>query len=497
VDRDRTNFAGYSAILRRRWRLVAFIVVVAVAASLAYSLSQAKTYTATSVLLIEPTGSASGSSSTAIDPEEVATQAQVVSSLPVAKQVIKRLNLSDSPQDLVDDVTVSVNGTRVLDVAANRDTAAGAADVANTFAKEYLTYRQQQVTSSRSSQLAHLTSLQAKVATIDQKIASNKGRSDDALTTRRQSLQTQIGQVSSELSALAKYSAASIAGGEVLRPATEPGSATSPKPLRNAVVVAVLALIVGLGIALLRDRMDEGIHDDSTLRETAPGHPFVGTVGHWSDAGSGGVASLASPRSAVSESYRSVATGLRLLLAGLPSSGDRRGQVMLVTSPSTVEGKSSTASNVAIAAARMGLRVVLVDADLRSPDQAATFGLPAVDGLADLLQSEASAKQYLVEVGVDGLALLPAGTPTSTPAELVGSPRMGLVLSDVAAEADLVIVDSPALLNVADAVSLLPLSDLVVLVTRKKVSQRDDVKAAVNKIEQVRGGATGLVLNDV
>ena len=499
MDRDNTNISGYATALRRRWRIIAFVVVVAIGASVAVMLSQTPVYQGTASVLIESTSGATDSTGVVIDPDEVATQAQVVTSLPVASRVVSSLGLSESPTDLLGDVSVAVNGTRVLDISAVQDNAAEAATVANAFANAYLGYRQDNVTrqrvASRDALKQQFIKLQAELNRVQAKIASASGRSKQSLVAQQQSLLIQRGQVTADLAGLTD-AAAQVSGGEVLLPATPPSSPTAPTPLRTEGLVGILALIVGVALALLRDRFDDVIHDEETVQEAVPDKVLLGQIPQWPQK-AGPVASFSAPRSPVSEAYRSVGTNVRFLLAALPSV-DGRGRVLLITSPAAGEGKTSISSNLAIAAARLGLRVVLVDADLRNPRLAGIFGLPSSSGLSNLLVSEdESAKAYLMDVGVEGLAVLPAGTPPPNPAELTGSGRMQTVLEEVALGTDLVILDSAPVLPVADTVALLPMVDLVVMVCRSRLSQRRSLRAAVNRIEQVGVRVAGLILNDV
>jgi capsular exopolysaccharide synthesis family protein len=142
------------------------------------------------------------------------------------------------------------------------------------------------------------------------------------------------------------------------------------------------------------------------------------------------------------------------------------------------------------------MRVVLIDADLRRARVAERFGLAGdVPGLSDLLASDDDVPSSLVDVGVENLLLLPAGTIPPNPTELLASPRMRMVLQEIAGNADLVVVDTPPALLVADTLELVSAVDLCLVVARRGSSHRRAIASVVDRLRQVGADSIGGVVN--
>jgi capsular exopolysaccharide synthesis family protein len=196
----------------------------------------------------------------------------------------------------------------------------------------------------------------------------------------------------------------------------------------------------------------------------------------------------ADPRSPVAEAYRSLAANLQFSAGSVQTVG--------VTSPGAGEGKSTTIANLGIALAENGLRVVLVDADLRRPALHDLFGLGNREGLSNLLLSEHAALP-LQETGTPGLRLLASGPLPANPLEALGSRRLEHALSLVRAQADLVLVDTPPAAVLADAALLAPRLDGVLLVVSAGRTKRDLAKRAKEQLERTGSNVLGVVLINV
>jgi Mrp family chromosome partitioning ATPase len=191
---------------------------------------------------------------------------------------------------------------------------------------------------------------------------------------------------------------------------------------------------------------------------------------------------------------------LRVGLAQLP--GGERGRVLLVTSPVAREGKSTVALGLALAAARSE-RVLLVEADLRAPVQAARLGLGPGPGLADLLSGDAPVAAVLRSIAVEhvgataGLTCVPAGSATPWAPELIRSQRLRSFLADAREEYDLIVIDSAPLLAVAEAAELMPLTDVVALCARVGAADASEVRACRETLARLPPRPTALVLTAV
>jgi polysaccharide biosynthesis transport protein len=504
MDQDLVRLQDHLAVIRRRWRLVAICLLLAVAASLALSLTQTKMYQGTTSLLLQPQQSADSDTSIVMEPEEVATQADVIASVQVAERVVDDLELDvDDPQDLLDDITVTVvEDKRVVQVSALEPRARLASAVANSFAEQYIAYRQEQaIDASADLQDEYADQLQVIEEDLDEvqdKMDSASGNRLDRLRSDETRLLSEQIRIQTALSSAQTSQAGLLPGGEVLLRAEPPGAPAEPQPIRAGLLGGVIGLLLGIGLAYVRDRLDDAIRDEQRLRAALGGRPILASIPSSGDESSGRVSTLTAPQAPLSEAYRTLNTNVRFLLAaGRDHQEEGRGNILLVTSAAPGEGKTSVATNLAVAASRVGMRVIVVDADLRRPAVADRFGLDVPVGLSDLLANGEPAFPHVHEVGLDDLSVLAAGSTPPNPAELLASPLMAGLLDDLARHADLVIVDSAPILRVADSLELINQVDLLLLVARRKVSRMRTVSAAADRIRQVGGNLSGCVFNDV
>lgn len=503
MDQDLIRLQDHLVVLKRRWRLVAICLLLAVVAGLVWSFSQTKMYKGTASLLLEPQQTTDDNAGVVMEPEEVATQADVIASVQVAELVAEDLNLDvEDAQDLLDDISVTVvEDKRVVEVSALEPSRALAADVANSFAEQYIQYRENQATDATDQQesqyIQKIDALDEQISDVRRDARSESGNDRQDLRAQEETLLAQKASLTAQLQLLQTSQTGPLPGGEVLLRAEPPTQPAEPRPLRAGLLAAVIGLVIGVGLAYVRDRLDDAIRDEQRLRAALGGRPILGSIPNSPDESAGRVATLMAPQSPLSEAYRTLNTNVRFLLAAEREHLAGRGDVMMVTSAGPGEGKTSVATNLAVAASRVGLRVIVVDADLRRPAVADRFGLDVPIGLSDLLAAGGPAEPHLHEVGLDDLRVLAAGSIPPNPAELLASPLMTGILDDLAQNADLVIVDTAPVLRVADSLELIDQIDLLLLVARRKVSRIHSVSAAVDRIRQVGGNVNGCAFNDV
>jgi capsular exopolysaccharide synthesis family protein len=266
--------------------------------------------------------------------------------------------------------------------------------------------------------------------------------------------------------------------------------------------VGALALVLGLGLAFLRQHFDESVGDERDA-VAATRRPVLGRIPHVGRAIGGSPVTLSAPESSASQAYRALAAALRYRLSQMPPrTGQRdRGRVVLVTSASAEEGKTQTAVNTAVAAASAGLDVVLVDADLRNGSVDSLFELPPGPGvsetLTDISDLRVRLRNALVDTDLKRLRVLPSGAATSRSGELMATPRWASLLAELCATFDLVVIDTPPVLPVVDTLEIVRNADLTLLVVRRNVSRRHQLAAAIDRIEQVGGTVDGVVFCDV
>ncbi len=201
---------------------------------------------------------------------------------------------------------------------------------------------------------------------------------------------------------------------------------------------------------------------------------------------------LSSPRSPISEAYRTLRTNLQFV------SLDKPLQSLLVTSPGPEEGKSTMLANLAITIAQGERKVILVDCDLRRPSLHQLFGLAHQRGLTTMMvEEQARNDPPLQETGVPGLQLLASGALPPSPSDLLGSQRMDRVLAMLKERADMVLLDSPPVMAVSDAAVLATKVDGVLLVVSVNQTKRENVQTAKAKLQKVNANVLGAVLMNV
>jgi polysaccharide biosynthesis transport protein len=455
-------------ILRERWVIIVGAAVVAAVVAFAYSSSRPKEYTATSKLLFAPNQLAQQVSGVAQqpdpDPESTkATNIALVTTSTVANRVISALKL---PPDTANDVSAQgESDANIVDINVVDADPVTAARIANAWAKQFVNYSRG--TAVQQAQAA-LTTIQAKLnATTDP--AQRAG-----LISASQKL---------ELAAAAAQSAASF-----IQAATPPTSPSSPRPKRDAVIAGALGLLLGIALAFLFNVFDRRLKTVDDF-ETVYGTRALTTLPERNKA-----PSTRRERQAALEPFRILRNGL----AFMSVSQDIR--VVMVTSAVPGEGKSTVSSGLARAAALAGQRVVLVECDLRRPTFHQTFELgDDPRGLTTALIGGVPVAELVRPVlhGLRALTVLPSGPTPPNAAELFHSTEMAVVLGELAEMADLVVLDCPPLMPVADSHVLLdnPQVDACLIVGRAYHTTRDAARGARSILDRRRLRRIGLVVN--
>lgn len=197
------------------------------------------------------------------------------------------------------------------------------------------------------------------------------------------------------------------------------------------------------------------------------------------------------PKSPIAEAYKTLRTNIQF---SFPAGNLK---VLLVTSSGPAEGKSTTCANLAITMAESGMKVLLLDSDLRKPAQHRTFGIPNNKGLTNALVENADYKELIQNPGIKGLDILTSGPKPPNPSELLGSEKMKAFLEKLKADYDLIILDTPPVLPVTDAAVLSSLADGVVLVAAHGQATYDALYQAKASLEKVNAKILGVLLNRV
>lgn len=195
------------------------------------------------------------------------------------------------------------------------------------------------------------------------------------------------------------------------------------------------------------------------------------------------------PKSPIAEQYRTIRTNIEFMAV------DKEIKVILITSATQSEGKSTTSSNLAVAYAQQGKKVLIIDTDMRRPTVHYTFKVANGLGLSSLLTRQAELEKAILPTKVDNLSILTAGPIPPNPAELLSSRSMENLIVQLREEYDVIILDAPPLLQVADSRITSKLTDGVVLVVGCTTSDRQRVLKAKEQLELAEAKILGVVLN--
>jgi capsular exopolysaccharide synthesis family protein len=285
---------------------------------------------------------------------------------------------------------------------------------------------------------------------------------------------------------------------QVVDAAKVPGSPAKHRARRTVILGAVLGLLVGAGAALFSEQLDATVRSAGEVEEVL-GAPVLGAipVAHRRD-GVKVLRARGSPPlplarmdrpSPFTEAYRTLRTHL---LSVLP---DRTRGCLLVTSALPTEGKSTTAANVALAFAHAGRRVWLIDGDLRHATLSRLLAAAASPGLAAVLVGRATALEVAKSTDYPNLSFVASGRATAEAPELLTTDRLGRFLETARAKADVVIIDSPALVPTTDAEAIAGAADGVLVVVKADKTDRPALAEMRQRLERVGARVIGAVLN--
>jgi len=274
----------------------------------------------------------------------------------------------------------------------------------------------------------------------------------------------------------------------VVERAEVPERPSRPNVPLNLLFGVTAGLVVAGGAAFASEYFDDTVRSSQEV-ENLLHAPALGAIPSFVD-GSGDLVVLREPSSPVAEAFRSMRTAVLFSPTGAP-------RVVLVTSARPAEGKTVASLNLAATLAGSGSRVLLIDADLRHPRCHAGLGVPNDEGLSTVLGGRARLEDVIRSLDRPRISFLPAGPPPPNPGDLIHSTRMREIVADVRARFEFVVLDTPPVLPVADALVLAREADGVLLVVKGHDTSRELVRLARDRLALAGARLLGVVVNDV
>ncbi|MEN2512971.1 polysaccharide biosynthesis tyrosine autokinase [Gordonia polyisoprenivorans] len=424
--------------VRRGWWIVLACGIVVALCGFGYSMLQSPVYRATAAVYVTSGSEASAQTAyqgSLASQQRVASYAELASSDEVIDRAISQGNLGMSRDEVREALQTSAKpDTVMLNISADAGSSEKAAQIANAVAD----------------------SLSGYVATLESPAAGGQPLAKVTPVTHAES-KTQ---------------------------------AVSPKPVRDTLLAFLIGIVLGLIVLFVKNRFDRTVTSTADLEDIGSSLIF-GSLPFSADLRDTSLVPFNKGASALAEAFRMVRTNLAFANVDDPV------RAILITSGGAAEGKTTTAVNLARCLAEAGKTVILVDADLRRPAVATALEINPHVGLTDYLGGEGSIMEFVQPSGTERLSILAAGSVPPNPAELVGSRRAADGIAELRERFDFVIIDSPPVLPVTDAVVMSQWVDCVALVVRSGKTLAPDLRAVTSQFEVAGVALLGFVLNGV
>lgn len=283
----------------------------------------------------------------------------------------------------------------------------------------------------------------------------------------------------------------------VMRDASLPSSPSNQKPKRTLLIGFILALAGGIGMALLVEYLDNTIKSPDDI-ENRYGLTVLGNIIETRKGEEIEQITIKNSQSPIAESYRIIRSNLLL------SSADHPPRTILITSMKPQEGKTSTTLNLARTMAQVSDRVLIIDADMRKPKLHKIMGIALDTGLSSylsgnmdelIIQAQPGENILIHEPDEEGIHLIPAGPIPPNPVELISSQRMKDLLAEMRSKYDYVFIDSPPVINLADAIILSTLTEGTIIVSRGGKTTYDEFTSGLKKFTEIKPHILGVILN--
>nr|WP_255670327.1 polysaccharide biosynthesis tyrosine autokinase [Aeromicrobium wangtongii] len=427
----------YFRVLRAQWKLVAVFSLIAVALAAAVTLRETPQYASSARMFVSTQGSTDDAQAAnqggQFSLQRVKSYADLLTGREIARRVVDRLQLDETPGELASQISASTKlDTVILTVRVNDPDPKRARLLAAAVSDEFVAY-----------------------------VAE---------------LETPPGKDQATIKAT------------VVDPASESTAPISPQPVRNIGLGLILGLILGAGVAVLRETLDTTIKSTRQLESLVPA-PIIGAISY--DA-----AAVDTPLISSLDTYAPRAEAFRVLRTNLQFiDPDADHKVFVITSSLPGEGKTTTAVNLALALAEGGEKVALVEGDLRRPKISEYLRLEPAVGLTTVLIGKLPLEDAIQTTAREGLDVLTSGSTPPNPAELLKSTSMASLITSLRARYDVVLIDAPPLLPVTDGALLAAQADGALLVVRHGKTTTDQLALAVDRLESVGASPAGVIFN--
>lgn len=483
------------SILRRRLWIVVVSTILGTAIAAAITFLATPQYVASTTVRVLTVG---GGPITDARPDInyterlVNTYSRIITGNNVRNQIKDQLGLEQLPIVSVQ----AIPSTELIRIVAEAPDPEDARDIANAAAQLLVDQNRQFYSGGAGETLQEILGEQLATAeeelnqarTDYEAVLNASPQNDVAVTAAGQALEV---RERTYASLLTQYEAARLEETiranaiSIIEEANAPNRPAKPRPVVNLALGLAVGLVTGIGLAFLLENLDTTLYTTEQI-ESATQMSMVGQVPASKD--DLAIARLGSGHYPQLESFRRLRTNIL-------ASTDGSSQVVLLTSAKRGEGKSTVSGNLAVTVAQSGREVVVVDCDLRLPTVHKLFDLPNKRGLTNILAGEVSLDEAIQYSAFPRVQVITSGPLPPNPTELLGSQRMLDLIEQLKNTYDFIVLDTPALLSVADAAVLAPAVDNVILVVAQAQTRRGDVQAVRQQLSNVRVKSMEVVVN--
>ena len=486
--------------LVRRWAIPVVLITI-VGGVVAYAVTKRITpmYEAQSTVLVVAGPQQAGSNTgVALSNDQITTTAaSLMTEPPILQKVINDLKLNITTDQLARQVTATpVTNAQLVTVTAKDPSPAVATRIANALSSDFVdqvtqqnTQRVNQAGAALEGQIATQT---ATLNTEESALAKAQARNQDttALTAEIANNSSLLTTLTANYGTFKATQAQNLETVSIAAPASQPTKPASPILPLNLALGLIAGLLVGLGIAALAEYLDQGLDSEEDVRDRL-GVPCLAIVPRFNSRP--GARRDQRHEERARESYRRLRTNL------LFSELDSPLKTIVVTSARPGEGKTRTASNLAVSIASSEKTVLLVDADMHRPNQHRLFNKPITQGLSEMLLLASPTGHPVLngrhETSYANLSILTSGVLPPNPSELLASQRTKLLIHGLEKQRDILIVDTPPAHALTDALSVAAHSSGVILVVESGKTNADQALAVIESVRNVGARVLGVVLN--
>jgi tyrosine-protein kinase len=439
-------------------------------------------------------------SALSVTPDQIInTDAALLTQTPLLQKVIKGHNLAESPAELATRITVVPEPlTELIDVKVKDTDRARASGIADGVMNAFIATSTQQSSAASDAARAKVASDLSKLRQqlSDDQVALSAGRRGPDAAALQNAVDSDSAQILQAAERLRVFDTAQqqVPAIQISSPASIPTSPVGASKLTLAALGGFAGLLLGLGLAVLLEYLDQGLLTEEDVRQRL-NLPTLGKVPrYWPGVRGGkGFSTTDKWADASAEAYRRLRTNL------LFSSVDTPLKSIVVTSARAGEGKTRTVANLAGVMAAAGQRVLIVDADMRRPSQHRLFEIPVDPGMSELLLEASRSQPSELTSGratrFPNLSIITAGTIPPNPSELLASKHTASVVRLLERQHDLVVIDTPPSQVVTDALGLAAAASGTVLVIEAGKTNARQAEEAIAALRGVGANVLGIVLN--